>query len=284
MRTAHLILTYTHPHQTEMMIKKMSHPDFDFYIHVDKKIDIKPYLYLDYLPNVFFIENREDVRWACFNTVKAIFNCIIEICNSGKKYNFINLLSGQDYPIKPVGHLVDFFEKNKGKEFIAHRDIINDWPGAQMRYNRYHLINYRINGRHIFGRHLLEKSLTYLLGKRTMPYQLHPYGESMFWMLSPEVALFVANKVLNDKKLRRFFYFSWASDEFVFQTIIMNSHYKDRVINNNYRYIDWSEKKENPKVLGAEDFSKLKDSSTLFARKFDVTKDIEVLNKLDSIL
>jgi hypothetical protein len=52
----------------------------------------------------------------------------------------------------------------------------------------------------------------------------------------------------------------------------MNSPYRERVINNNYRYVDWSEQKAHPKVLDTGDFDKLKESSMMFARKFDVLK------------
>jgi hypothetical protein len=40
MKVAHLIITYTNPAQTARMIKRMQHPDFDFYIHVDAKFPI----------------------------------------------------------------------------------------------------------------------------------------------------------------------------------------------------------------------------------------------------
>jgi hypothetical protein len=284
MRTAHLILTYTDPKQTERMIRKMYHPDFDFYIHLDQKVDIKSHLYLSNLKNVYFIQNRIDVRWAGYNTVKAVFNSIREICDTGKKYNFINLLSGQDYPLKSANHLSDFFKKNKGKEFIAYRDIINDWKSAQNRYKKFHLTNFRFKGRVLYGQYRLEKAINFFSRGRKIPYKFHPYGKSMFWMLSPEAALYVVNKVQGDKKLEKFFSYTWASDEFLFQTIIMNSEYRDRVVNNNYRYIDWSEKKPNPKVLNGSDFEKLKLTTMLFGRKFDVSKDSRIMDMLDTIL
>jgi hypothetical protein len=99
MRVAHLILTYTNPAQTERMIKNMYHANFDFYIHVDKKFDVNPHLYLKSLPNVYFINNRTDVGWSGFSTVLATFECIKEIVNRKQKYDFINFLSGQDYPL-----------------------------------------------------------------------------------------------------------------------------------------------------------------------------------------
>src|SRR5699024_2315287 len=140
---------------------------------------------------------RVDIKWACYDQIKATLVSIEEICGLEKEYGFINHLSGQDYPLKPVEELARFFKNNLGKEFITYRDIVNDWTEAEMRYNRFHFINFRINGKMILGRDKLEKLAKLILGKRKMPESLHPYGGSAFWMLSPEVALYVANKILN---------------------------------------------------------------------------------------
>lgn len=279
MRIAHLILTYTDPKQTERMIKSMEHKDFDFYIHVDKKFDINPHLFLKSIPNVYFINNRVDVKWAGYNTVKATFECIKEIVNTGIKYDFINFLSGQDYPLKSADEMMLFFSKNIGKEFLSYRDIKNDWKEGLIRMEKYFLSNYSFK-----GKNTIENIVNYIMPKRKMPYNLHPYGKSMFWMLSPETAMYVVNKVEQDKKLINFFSLCWASDEFVFQTILLNSNLKHKVVNNNYRYIDWSLGGANPKVLDETDFEKIKEADMLFTRK--VNKDIsgKLLDLIDAKL
>lgn len=279
MRVAHLILTYTNPKQTERMIKNMAHPDFDFYIHVDKKHDINPHLFLKDLPNVFFIQNRVKVKWAGFNTVIATFECIKEIVGTGIKYDFINFLSGQDYPLKPANELFDFFNQNQGKEFLSYLDIKNDWKEGLIRMEKYFLSDYNFK-----GKHTIERIINFLMPARKIPYGLHPYGKSMFWMLSPETAMYVTNKVEGDKKLVNFFCLSWGSDEFVFQTILMNSEYKDKIINNNHRYIDWSGGGANPKVLDENDFEKIKASNMLFARKLDIVKSGRLFDLIDTKL
>jgi hypothetical protein len=279
MRIAHLILTYTNPKQTERMIKKMYHENFDFYIHVDKKFDINPHLFLEAIPNVFFINNRIDVQWAGFSTVVATFECIKEIVATGKQYAFINFLSGQDYPLKSPEYLNDFFQKNKGTEFLSFRDIKNDWKEGLIRMENYFLSGYNFR-----GKHRLEQVINKITPKRKIPYNMHPYGKSMFWMLSPETASFVVKVVENDKNLQKFFSLCWASDEFVFQTILLNSGYKDKIINNNYRYIDWSAGGSNPKVLNEEDFDLLSKSNMLFARKFDMVNNPKILDLIDGKL
>lgn len=276
MRVAHLILTYTDPGLTERMIWKMHHRNVDFYIHVDKKCDINPYLFLRGFSNVYFIKNRITVKWAGFSTVLALFNSIKEIVATGIGYDFINLLSGQDYPLKKADELYNFFEENTGKEFLSYRDIQDDWKEGLIRMESYYLNEYQFPGKYV-----LEKLLKKVLPKRKIPYNLNPYGKSMFWMLSPEAASFVVNVVEGDKKLYRFFSLCWGSDEFVFQTILMNSPYKDKIVNDNYRYIDWSAGGASPKTLDISDAMQLAKSDLLFARKFDLINHPEIIDFID---
>lgn len=279
MRVAHLILTYTNPRQTERMIRRLAHENFDFYIHVDKKFDINPHLFLESIPNVYFINNRIDVRWAGFSTVTATFECIKEIVATGIEYDYINFLSGQDYPIKSADYINDFFLVNKGKEFMHYRDIKNDWKEGLIRMERYFLTSYNF-----IGKYRLENLINKIMPKRTLPYGLHPYGKSMFWMLSPEVAMYVVDKVENDQKLKYFFSLCWASDEFVFQTILLNSEHRNKIVNNNYRYIDWSAGGANPKILNESDAEPMLSSDMLFARKFDMIQHPEILDIIDKAL
>ena len=276
MRVAHLILTYTNPKQTERMIRSLYHENFDFYIHVDKKFDINPHLVLEALPNVYFINNRVDVKWAGYSTVLATFECIKEIVATGIKYDFINFMSGQDYPIKTADQINDFFIKNKGFEFLSFRDFKNEWTEGLIRMEKYYLSDF-----HFKGKYMVENLINSIMPKRELPNDLLPFGKSMFWMLSPDAAMYVVNTVENDKKLSDFFWLCWASDEFVFQTILMNSSMKDKVINNNYRYIDWSKGGASPKTLDKTDAEKIKASTDLFARKFDMTESPEILDIID---
>lgn len=233
--------------------------------------------HLGRLPNVFFVKKREDVKWAGYSIVKATFNGIREICESKTDYNFINFLSGQDYALKPAPVLADFFKKNSGKEFMSYLDIESEWQEGRLRYQKYYLADYTFK-----GRYLLERIINSLTPMRRLPYGFHPYGGSMFWMLSPAAALYVADKVELDPKLRRFFFLSWASDEFVFQTILMNSPYREQLVNDNHRYIDWSGGGPHPKLLRAEDFDDIKRSGMLFGRKFDLAKDARIFDLIDA--
>lgn len=276
MRVANLILTYNDPEQTERMIKNMVHEDFDFYIHVDKKSDIEPFLFIKALPNVYFIKNRVKVTWAGFSTVKAIFSSIKELVGSGVKYDFINLMSGQDYPIKPAALIAEVLRQNIGKELIHLEDIRNEWQEGLIRMENYFLADYTFK-----GRYTIEKVINFIMPKRKLPHNLHPYGRSMFWMLSPEAAMFVVKRVEKDRKLQKFFSLCWGTDEFVFHTILMDSPFKERIINNNYRYIDWSRGGAHPKILDENDFAPIEQSEALFIRKVKAPQSSRLMNLID---
>jgi hypothetical protein len=64
----------------------------------------------------------------------------------------------------------------------------------------------------------------------------------------------------------------------------MNSPLKDRIVNDNYRYIDWSAGGPNPKVLDEHDFEPIEKSRMLFARKFEVLKSATLMNLIDTKL
>ena len=96
MKIAHVVIFHKNPGSVERLVKAMSHPDFDFYLHLDKKVNIEPFAYLSNLPNTYLVSKRIPVRWAGFSQVEAFISAMDDIINSGVQYDFVNLLSGQD--------------------------------------------------------------------------------------------------------------------------------------------------------------------------------------------
>jgi len=190
MKIACLIVTYTSAVQTRRMIDRLNNGQFDFYIHLDKKVDIKTHEALFDVPNVYFIKDRIDIQWAAYSTVQAAFNGIKQITSSGITYDFINLITGQDYPIKSATYIANFLDKNVGKEFIEYKNFEHDWTEAYARINKYHFTNLRL-----VGKHRLEMIVNFFFKKRKMPVKMVMYGVSTFWTLSPECALYVVNYV-----------------------------------------------------------------------------------------
>src|ERR1700733_4068868 len=120
MRVACIIMAHKEPQQIERLIKKFSRFPYDFYIHIDKKIDMGPFDYLAAIPNVRFVQKRIRVRWASYSFLHAVLQTFNEILGNVMKYDFISVMSGQDYPIKPVDQMFQTLENNSEKNFISY--------------------------------------------------------------------------------------------------------------------------------------------------------------------
>ena len=95
----------------------------------------------------------------------------------------------------------------------------------------------------------------------------------------------------NNKWYEDAFKKSLCGDEVFFQTIIMNSKFKNRIyrlneVDDNHmalRYIDWKTGPEYPRLLDENDFEKIKEdknSDCIFARKFNENLDINKFNNI----
>ncbi len=226
------------------------------------------------MPHVYFVKDRKDVKWAGYSTVEAALSCIREVAASGIKYEFVNLISGQDYPIKPASYFINFLSQNIGKEFMIYKDFDSGW---KERVEKYHFteLNFR-------GKHSLAKIINSVAPKRKFPLDIKLSGKETFWTFSLDCAVYVANYIDSHKKLAKFLKYTWGSDEFIFQTIILASPFKDKVVNNAYRYINWPPNGgDRPNFFVAADFERIMASDALFGRKFDIKVDEKILDLLD---
>jgi hypothetical protein len=281
MRIACIIMAHKEPGQVERLIKKFSPLPFDFYIHIDEKINARPFEYLAGLPNVHFIQQRIRVRWASYSFLNAVIQSLKEVSVSGIPYDFLTVMSGQDYPIKPVSQFYDSLAENKGRNFISYELGNEWWSHAISRVNQYHFTNFDFR-----GRYRIQFFLNALLPSRKfpLPYKLFGGPRAMCMTITLDCASYIVDFIQKDKKLRRFIRFTWGPDEFVIPTLIMNSEFKETVINDNFYYIDWSGGGSNPKILRGEDYDKLVSTDKLMARKFDIRVDSSILDRIDKVV
>ena len=275
-KIAHLILTHANPAQLERLLGKLDHEDAHVYIHLDLKTAIQPFLHLANDKKVFFINNRVKVAWGGFTIVEATLNGFAEILASGRSYDYINLLSGQDYPIKSAHLIHDFFAKNTGKIFMHTLSVDDEWHEAKTRITEYHFVNHQFP-----GRYRLQQLVNAIMPKRKLPDGIKAMGRSQWFTASWESIAYVLDYIKTNGWVKRFFRYSWAADELIFQTILYNSPFKADIVNDNLRYIDWSEKKASPKLLTMDDAPALLASEKLFARKFNMDVDKKILDYLD---
>ncbi|HXS35437.1 MAG TPA: beta-1,6-N-acetylglucosaminyltransferase [Flavipsychrobacter sp.] len=276
LRIAHLIITHKDPEQLEKLINALSHPAFDLYIHVDKKSDINAFSYLAGKKNISFIKNRTKIYWAGYGTIQATINGFREILP--EKYDYINVISSQDFPIKSAEYIYQYLAKQNGREYITCESIDGEWNVAP-RVRNYHFINWRIP-----GKFRLEKIANKILPKRKFPFDYEIVGRANWFTLTKNASQYIIDFLDKHPEMIRYFKYCWGADEFMFSTILYNSHFKDQIVDN-LVYVDWVGSKSgpgHPKILTSEDFEALKASDKLFARKFDIKADAVIFDKLEN--
>ncbi|WP_311951540.1 beta-1,6-N-acetylglucosaminyltransferase [Mucilaginibacter terrae] len=279
MRIAHLILAHNNPQQLEVLVRRLIYADDMVFIHLDKKTDAAPFEHIGNLPNVFFIKERAKVGWGAYSIVEATLNGFREILASPFNIDVVNLLSGCDYPLQNPATVHNFLQANPGKIFMEFELMRTNWQEALSRVERYHLTNYNFK-----GRYLLQSIMNRLLPKRRMPNRMTPVGRSQWFTAPAECIKYMVDYIDQNKAFKRFIEHTWAPDEFVFQTILYNSKYREQMVNDNLRCIDWSERNPSPKTYTIADKSVLLCSDKLFARKFDLTNHADVIQAIDARL
>lgn len=275
---AHFILVHAHPGQLSRLVDRLSYKDTVFFIHVDLKSNIQDFeLALANNQNIHFIKKRVDIQWATYSMVQATVNGFKEIVTSGLNIDYVNFLSAQDYPIKSSKEFHSFLKDNPDKAFMHCLDVTTEWKEAISRVKEYHFDHW-----HFPGKFKIQNLVNFILPSRKMPDGLIPVGRSQWFTITLKHIVFLINRLESSPKIIKFFNYSWAPDELVFQTLLYNSSFKEDIISNNLRYIDWSEGQKNPKLLTKVDFVSFMQSGKFFARKFE--HNDEVLDMIDAVI
>ncbi len=279
MKLIHLILAHdpTSIEQLARLVNKLDHTDSIVYLHIDLKTDLNIFVnHFNSYPNVRFINKRVNIKWAGYSMIHAEQFSFEQILLEEPNFDYLNLLSAQDYPIRPIEEFHQFLIINKGKAFMHCLDVETEWEEAKDRVTRYHLINYNFK-----GKYFLENFLNKLLPRRIVPNNMVIKGRSQWFTISKKHIEYVVKELNNNKEFVRFFKFSWAPDEIVFQTLLYNSPFRNDIVNNNLRFIDWSDGMKNPKTFTFADFHQIINSNQFFGRKFNSVIDGTILDIID---
>lgn len=134
-----IILAHKNISQVVQLVKYFKH-NCRVIIHIDKKKNVAQ-KYIDELNNlqqVVTISQEYNVNWGGF----SILECEISMLNKGLQLtdsDYFHLISGQDYPVKPLDYFLSFFEKQKGKNFIQYTHLPHSgWEGNTFKRFQYY--------------------------------------------------------------------------------------------------------------------------------------------------
>lgn len=271
MRLAFLIIAHKHPQNLLRLANRLTQEGDLAVIHWDKKstFDIQAYLKKE-MPdaqygNVRFSE-RFDIQWGGWSMVEATLGCLEQVRISDRGVNYAILLSGADYPIRPLSHLKAFLRANPDREYIECVDPeIKQWVVrglSKERYEYYHWINWRTHPK-LFD--LLCNAQRRLGIKRRMPYGLKARFGSQWWALTWKTA----SEILEKSKIpqiKRFFKTTWVPDELFFQTMTASIVPEENIGPSGLTFYHFTPQ-GRPVVFYNDHFEFLKQQEFFFARK-----------------
>ncbi len=279
MRHAYLILAHNEPAILKMLVSLLDSDENDFFIHIDKKVDIEDFKDIKTKCSKIIFTNRIDVRWGNVSQIEAEY-ILFETAFSLDKYDYFHLLSGVDLPIKSKAYINEFFEKNAGKEFV---DI---WPVKKSElYNKCLCYNFFTSRIHVGGgyscmvkilRHLLCPIQKVVGIRRKYPFELYK-GANWVSITNKFCEYLLSMKEVILKSFR----YTVCGDEIFLQSILMSSDFKKNLYLGNMRFANWKGG-NSPQNFEMCDLNKLSTSNCLFARKFSSTST-ELLEKLKNI-
>jgi Core-2/I-Branching enzyme len=272
---AYFLAVHKNPEQVLHLLEAIYREEDTFAIHVDSKsprsIQCDLEKNLNGKANIHFLPSQA-CNWGSWTQVKIELNAIADVLDRpGSWQHFIDL-SGQDYPLVPVELIKQFLGSHPRDSFIEVTDPLKHAGTDEhdlfvRRWNRYHLEHI---GRGTKGPYRLPIP-------NRFPKSFQWFRGSNWKILSREFCEFlIAGTDDVVKAATRFWRWTACPDESFFQSVVMNSPFRDRVVFDNKREVVWP----GPKTFTMNDYPYLKTSRQFFARKFDMAVDHTVLDRL----
>lgn len=286
MKIAFLILAHKNPNQVIQLIKKLEHKNTQFYIHIDNKSNFNEFE-MTFKEQGFtpeFMCNDVNIIYSSIRYIDATLILLKKAFEQGADY-FV-LLSGQDMPIRSIDEIVEFYTKNKDVNCVDYHPV----PYSELAYNglmrtQFYSLRYKDRMETIFPWSSLEhkmslkgKLLNLMLmmknrgkTKRNFPLGMTPFYSSQWFNLNREAIKYVFDFLNKNPVYYNYHKNALHPEEMFFQSIILNSVYKDSVVNDNLRYIEWKKGNKHPETLDIKNLNQLSETSeALFARKFNL--------------
>lgn len=301
MKIAFLISAYTDPRQLGNMVRALQDDNHWFFIHVDKKVDIEPFVEdVNRYRHISFVTNRLSVNWGGgYNQVLYQKELLRSCIESGIDFDRVFILTTQDYPLWSKQAIWDELQANPEKEYILGLDITNIKEPKKIKdklvlYHFFRDIPVRSvkvkkmfsGGSRIIMRMLPFRKKPYLMvnGKRWDVYQASGY-----MCITMALARYLYNEMCSNKIVNSYFIHSFVPEEMVIPTIVYNSPYRDRAMLYPYQRYDglkslsaitYFNYGKAIQVFDETNYDELMQSGKMFARKFSSTKSARLMEML----
>ncbi len=246
-----------------------------------------------------------------FGVIDGLISAFRWLEKQPRSYDWVVVLSGQDYPIRPLAELEAELERTDCDGFFHHFEALNEtaalappmfWPQREVD-DRY-FFEYSVLKDHsttvdrallkvprllseCTRRIRLHSSFGVMLGKRTA----HPpfsrdfklYGGSYWMTINRKAVRAVLSFVDERPDIVNYFRGVIVPEEAFLQTVLANDP-SIRLSAHEQRYMEFDQRLGHPREFEMGDLPRVMASGCYFARKFDMRRGPEVLDAIDASL
>jgi Core-2/I-Branching enzyme len=294
-----VVLAYNRPQQLAILLATLRHPQVTTYLHIDSRTDIRPFrraLADARVSDVVWVR-RHRSSWGSIGIVDAELDGIARAVADGCAY--VLLISGEDFPLRPVAEIVSFAEANRGRSFVETftlGDANGGWPRQGRERTEFYAA--RVFGRPFTcvpygedtsGMKASRRLLNWGLRARFMakparrfPPYLAPFGGSQWLNLAAGAAGYVLDFVRDHSDYREYHAYTVCPDELFLQSIMLGTGFAEthEIVDDDLRFLRWSSGVDHPKTLALEDLPAIRESADLFARKVAAEEDPRLFTAL----
>lgn len=283
---AYLIMAHADQYLLQALIGMLDDERNDIYLHADKKWrDFSASSIKVNKAHLYILDKRIDARWGHSSLIDVEYALFRAAYQRGG-YAYYHLLSGADLPIKSQDYIHNFFQRHKGKEFVACWNTEDAVADAHYKVERYHFF--------MKYEKVQSKALGILVAKirRTIADVLYRCGlrRSLPWpclkganwvsLTGSAIELLLSKQDI----VRKHFRWTRNGEEIFLQSILWDSD----LVSNVYslepldraalREIRWENSVHSPDTYTIADKEFLMNSEMLFARKFSTQIDKEIID------
>lgn len=285
-RHAYCIIAHQDPVMLHIMVAMLDHPLNDIYIHIDKKVDINPFLDAKTKwSQVLYLPERINVEWGGTSQIEVELLMFEYALNHGC-YSYYHMMSGLDLPLQPQEYIHDFFDnKYSGCEFVTVNPHLEK-EDMEYKTRYYHLFVKNLSDtQHSFSHyfyyylHAITVKVQKFLGvKRKYPFELKK-GLHFVSITNSFLSYLLTKKEF----ILKIFNHTLCADEIFLQSILWNSPFREKLykrednVPGNMRKVLWENHKAH--VWKESDYENLMSCPELFALKFS-SKDPDLLLKM----
>lgn len=286
---AFLIGLYQNPDYAATLVESLRGERSNIYVHINPLYlhDFKDFMARYSMDNDVQVIHTQPTKWGGYSLLRQILD-LLRLAMQDESNGYFHMLTGQDILIKPLTELYQFFDANSERNYLAYGKnlMLNPQKGYLLGLNRsqyYHLfdlLNYRGNMFHRQVEKYLVKAQQLFHIKRKWPFPNYYQGSGWFSLNRMAVTEIMEWLLVNHKVVE----YTFAPDEVIFQSILLNSKTDYHVINDNLRLILWNNQGEigSPVILTEQHFAQIKSSHCFFARKIHPVKSKRLIELIQN--